>query len=214
MYTTITKNVAEASQFVKEGRIVAVPTGTAYALACDALAGHALQRLRILKQRPQEKPFTVFMSKQAVYLYINILIHEQELWEKYAGQPLTLLVEPKEPLKHLAQDGRVGLRMIDHSLMQALADATQVPLTATSANISGQPPAYDSETILKQWPGVQEDGPTSPSGLRGAGTTYNLSLAAILDGGKLPQNPPTTIARLDGEKITIIRAGALQPQFS
>lgn len=202
VYTTITKNVAEAARFIKEGRIVAVPTGTAYALACDALQGHALQRLRTLKQRPQEKTFTVFISEQAMYPYINIWIQEQKLWDKYAGQPLTLLVEPKEPLKHLAQDGRVGLRMIDHPLMQALADAVQRPLTATSANVSGQPAAYSPDDILKQLPGVQEDG-----------TTYNLSLAAILDGGTLPPNPPTTIARLDGEKITIIRQGVLQLQF-
>lgn len=203
MYTTITKNVAEAAKFIKEGRIVAVPTGTAYALACDAFQGHALQRLRELKHRPPEQSFTVFMSNQAMHQLMNILMQEQKLWDKYMGQPLTLLVEPKEPLKHLAQDGKVGLRMIDHPLMQALADAAQVPLTATSANISGQlPAAYDSETILKQWPGVQEDG-----------TTYNLSLAAILDGGTLPPNLPTTIARLDGDKITIIRQGTLQPQF-
>lgn len=202
MYTTITKNVAEAAKFIKEGRIVAVPTGTAYALACDALQGHALQRLRLLKQRLQEKTFTVFISQQSMYPYINILIHEQTLWEKYKAKPLTLLVKPKEPLKHLSQDGKVGLRMIDHPLMQALADVAQVPLTATSANVAGHPPAYSPDDILKQFKSLQDDG-----------TTYDLSLAAILDGGQLPQNPPTTIARLDGDKITIIRQGALQPQL-
>lgn len=182
--------------------MVAVPTGTAYALACDALQGHALQRLRELKQRPQEKSFTIFMPNQVMHQLMNILMQEQRLWDKYMGQPLTLLVKPKEPLRHLSQNDRIGLRMIDHPLIQALADATQVPLTASSANISGQPPAYDPEAILKQFPGVQDDG-----------TTYNLSLAVILDGGTLPQNPTTTIARLDDDKITIIRQGALKTQL-
>ena len=92
--------------------------------------------------------------------------------------------------------------MIDHPLMKELSERIDIPLTATSANISGQLPAYSPEEILRQFPGVQADG-----------TTYNLSLAAILDGGELPQNPPTTIAKIEDGQIEIIRAGSLQPQL-
>lgn len=213
MYTKLTHDISAAATYIQQGRIVAVPTGTAYALACDALQGHALQRLRELKARPQEKTFTVFISPAQMLLYIDMSEQEQKLWEKYTGQPLTLLVTAKEPLRHLAQDGRVGLRMIDHPLMQALADAVQHPLTATSANVSGQPPAYDPQTILETFPG-RLDGASHPDLAPTGDTTYNLSLAAILDGGVLPENPPTTIARVDGNQVTIIRHGALQPKLA
>lgn len=199
MYVSITKNPAEAARYIKEGRIVAVPTGTAYALACDALQGHALQRLRILKQRPPEKTFTVFLKEDLLPRYFEISEDEQALLEKYHGQALTLLLKPKPALKHLAQDDRVGLRLIDHPLMKELAEAVNIPLTATSANISSNSPAYSPEEILKQFPAT-----SAPFN-----TTYNLSLATILDGGTLPQNPTTTIAKFENEKIEIIRRGTL-----
>lgn len=210
MYVSITKDVGEAVRFVKEGRIIAVPTGTAYGLACDALQGHALQRLRILKQRPQEKTFTVFLKNSLISPYFVISRDEQELWEKFQGQPLTLLLKPKPALEHLAQDGRVGLRMIDHPLMQQLANAVEVPLTATSANLSGANPSYSPEEILRQFLNIvapaRRTGGLDPT----RGTTYNFSLAAILDGGALSQNPPTTIAKLKNGRIEIIRQGSLQ----
>lgn len=200
MYISITKDITQAAKFVKDGRVVAVPTGTAYALACGALQGHALQRLRIIKQRPQEKTFTVFLKDEALLRYFEISQEEQMLWEKYRGQPLTLLLKPKTSLEHLAKNNRVGLRMIDHPGMQALADKVEVPLTATSANISGQLPAYSPAEILKQFKTTSEP----------LNTTYNLSLAAILDGGLLPPNPPTTIAKLENGKIEILRQGSLR----
>lgn len=200
MYIKLTHNVQKATDYIRQGRIVAVPTGTAYALAADALQGHALQRLRILKKRPQEKTFTVFLRDDLLHRYFEISEDEQKLWEKYQGQPLTLLLEPKESIQHLAQAGRIGLRMIDHPLMQALADATQVPLTATSANISGEPPCYSLDCILKNFPATSEP----------FNTTYNLSLAAILDSGELPQNPPTTILKFENGEMKIIRQGSLR----
>ncbi|MEK7557257.1 MAG: L-threonylcarbamoyladenylate synthase [Patescibacteria group bacterium] len=216
MYAIIAKDIGQAARFIQEGRIVAIPTGTAYALACDALQGHALQRLRTLKQRPQEKTFTVFMEDELMFRYFVISKDEQTLWEKYQGQPLTLLLKPKPDLEHLAQDDKVGLRIIDHPLMQQLADVVNVPLTATSANISGAPPAYTPEKILEYFPGTVAPARRSLGG--GGpdptqGTTYNLSLAAILDGGTLAHNPPTTIGKLENGKIEIIRPGKLQPEL-
>lgn len=199
MYISITKNIEEAARYIQDGRIVAVPTGTAYGLACDALQGHALQRLRILKQRPQEKTFTVFLRDELIHRYFEISEEEQNLWKKYRGQPLTLLLKPKPALEHLAQDGRVGLRMIDHSLMKELSESVDVPLTATSANISGAAPAYTPEEILTQFKSTSDP----------FNTTYDLSLAAILDAGPLPQNPPTTIAKIEDGEIKIIRQGSL-----
>lgn len=205
MYASITKDVQIAARFIRSGRAVAFPTGTAYGLAVDALQGHALQRLRNLKQRPQEKTFTVLLRDELLVRYFEISKPEQKLLNKYKKQPLTLLLKPKKPLAHLAQDGRVGLRVIDHPLMQALANAVEVPLTATSANVSGQDPCYSPECILKAFPAIV-DKPSDPT----RGTTYNLSLAAILDAGPLPKHPPTTIAKLENGSVEIIRRGALK----
>ena len=122
---------------------------------------------------------------------------EKEALAKYAGKALTLLVKPKILLEHLAQEGLIGLRVIDHPLMQELADAASVPLTATSANVAGQESCYTTDCILKSFPGRIDE------------TTYNLSLGCILDGGALSKSEPSTIAKLVDGKIEVIRQGAL-----
>ncbi|MEO6077222.1 MAG: L-threonylcarbamoyladenylate synthase [Candidatus Andersenbacteria bacterium] len=191
-----TKNIEEALPFITQGRIVAFPTGTAYGLAGDALQGHAIARLRNLKQRPQDKTFTIFLDQALWNKYLDITEAEENLLTRYANTALTVLVKPKESLMHLAQDGLLGLRVIDHPMMRELAERAQVPLTATSANISGQSACYDVACIEKSFPGK-------------VGTTYDLSLAGILDGGKLREGTQSTIVKISNKKLEIIRQGSL-----
>lgn len=210
MYTKITKDVGEAVKIIRGGRVVAFPTGTSYGLAVDTLQGHALQRLRNLKQRPSEKTFTVFLKESLWDSFFNLTEQEHALLPAMRGKPLTLLVHPKEDLAHLSQDGRVGVRIIDHPLMQQLADAVGVPLTATSANISGQEACYDLACIQRTFPGRLDPNSTAYGDIGRAGdTTYDLSLGCILDGGTLPKRKATTVARLDGDRVIIVREGEL-----
>ncbi|HSX24519.1 MAG TPA: L-threonylcarbamoyladenylate synthase [Candidatus Andersenbacteria bacterium] len=195
-YTLHTTDVSKVIPYIKEGRVVAFPTGTSYGLAADALQGHALQRVRNLKQRPADKSFTIFLDEDLWDEYLELRDAEKKFLTRYATTALTLLVKPKESLMHLAQDDRIGLRVIDHPMMRELAERAQVPLTATSANISGQDACYDVDCIDKNFPGR-------------IGTTYDLSLAAILDGGQLHSGLKSTIVKLESGRVKIIRPGAL-----
>src|SRR5579864_5255690 len=103
MYAAITSNIKEAAYIIKSGRVVAFPTGTSYGLAADTLQGHALQRLRNLKLRPQEKTFTVFMQPALWHTYLNLTAEETDFLEQHQNKPITLLVEPRQSLLHLAQ---------------------------------------------------------------------------------------------------------------
>ncbi len=196
--------------FITSGRLVAFPTGTSYGLAADTLQGWALQRLRQIKQRPAEKTFTVFMREGLYEDFLQLTSEERALLKKMAGKPLTLLVKPTDELAHLAQDGRVGLRVIDHPLMQQLAEVVTEPLTATSANLAGQPPCYSLAEIERAFSNPLPNDRLGEVNPRGAtGTTYDLSLAAILDGGTLPHQEPTTIAKFERGKIIVVRPGTL-----
>lgn len=196
MYALRSTDIGQAVRFIREGRVTAFPTGTSYGLACDALQGHALQRLRNLKNRPAEKTFTIFLDTNLWDEFLDVKNEEREILSRYANTALTLLVKPKKSLAHLAQDGVVGLRVIDHPMMQELAQTAGVPLTATSANISGDPACYDTACIETSFPGK-------------VGTTYDLSLACILDGGNLQEGLVSTIAKLDNGKLEVVRQGAL-----
>lgn len=196
-YPQSTQDLPIIVRAIKQGRVVAFPTGTAYGLAVDALQGHSLQRLRNLKQRPDGQSFSVFIKETLWKKFLQLTGEENALLRQMSGQPLTLLVKPKPSLAHLAQDGLIGLRVIDHPLMQGLAAAVLIPLTATSANISGQDPCFTPACVRKQFPGKID------------AATYDLSLAAILGAGELPKSPPSTIAKLVNGQVAILREGAI-----
>lgn len=210
----LTTDIAQAVSFIAAGRIVAFPTGTSYGLAADATQGYALQRLRILKGRPQDQTFTVMLKSSLWSEYLQLTSVESDFLQRVKKQPLTLLVKPQPSLDHLADDGLVGLRLIDHSVMEQFCQAVSVPLTATSANRTGQPPCFSPACVQSIFPGIIPDDQLEESNPRGAsGTTYNLSLACVLDGGVLPQCPPTTIFRLTGpDSFTITRPGAISEE--
>ena len=128
--------------------------------------------------------------------YLELSPLERVFLQQHAGAALTLLVQPSASLAHLAHEGKIGLRVIDHPLMQALAESTQVPLTATSANSAGEPACYDVHCISAAFPGKQD-------------TTYELSLGCILDGGTLLSKSASTVAQLTDSGVRIIREGAL-----
>jgi L-threonylcarbamoyladenylate synthase len=189
--------LTQAKHFIQSGRVVAFPTGTTYGLAADVSQGFALQRVRNLKRRPTEKTFTVFLTPSLYNQYFKLNPSDQQALAILVEQPVTVLLEPRSNLIHLAQDGLVGLRLIDHSLMRQLADITQLPLTATSANQSGQPACLSPACFSQQFPREV------------ASHAYDLSLAGYLDAGTLPSSKPSTIIRLKHLGYEIVRPGSL-----
>ena len=209
LYAKITKDVERLVDVIAEGRIVAFPTGTSYGLAVDALQGNALQRLRNAKGRDAQKSFTVFMREELWSTHLDVTDAEKSFLHQHAGKPLTLLVRPQKNLEHLAVDGRIGLRMIDHPVMQELSEVVDVPLTATSANIAGENACASVECITRSFPGLLDPTDTRHGDIGRAGrTTYDLSLGAIFDAGTLPSQKPSSIVLLQEDgSMKVIRQG-------
>lgn len=199
MILPVTTDIDYAVNIIRQGRVCAFPTGTAYGLAADTQQGFALQRLKNLKQRPAEKSFTVCMKETLLDRYVIISDLERQIMQKLQGQSVTVLLRPQDNLAHLAREGRVGVRLIDHPVMRQFVEALSVPVTATSANSAGQPSCYDPECIVAAFPSRTDE------------TTYNLSLGAIIDGGQLPESKASTIIRINQavNRLEIVRPGAL-----
>jgi tRNA threonylcarbamoyl adenosine modification protein (Sua5/YciO/YrdC/YwlC family) len=211
VYSIITKDIALATKYILDGRLVAFPTGTSYGLAANALDGYALQRLSNLKERPDDKAYTVFLADEMWPTHLNLTSEEKKFLADMPNEPLTLLVKPKPSIEHLAKDNLVGLRVIDHPLMSKLAEESQLPLTATSANKTEAPPCLSVDCITSAFPGLLPDEQLQEKDPRGAsGTTYDLSLAAIIDAGKLSSSKPSTIVKFTRGRLQIIRPGAWQ----
>lgn len=184
----------EAVAVLREGGIVAYPTETYYALGVKFDNERALGRLHELKRRPRERtlPLIVSSPEELSVLTGRISPLARALMKRYWPGPLTLLFEAREGLSEfVTAGGKVAARMPGGKAALALAREAGFPVTATSANPSGEPPARDPEVLIRYFP-------------RG--------LDLLLDGGRTPGGPPSTILDATGEEPRILREGAVIPE--
>ncbi len=138
--------VEDAVRALLSGRLVVYPTDTLYGLAARAEDGRAVERLIALKGRAPEQPISVAVSstEEAEPLATLSPTARRFLRTELPG-PYTLLVPPsteaRGTLPGAIVGGRsIGLRIPDHPLARELARRVG-PITATSANRHGEPPA-------------------------------------------------------------------------
>lgn len=177
---------------LRRGAIVGFPTGTTYGLGVNALDPHALERLRNLKGRNARKAFSILLPTKERETYVEISDRENAALDAFTDRPLTLLVKPRPPLTPLAKDGKVGIRTADHPFTKALADLLPFPITATSANVSGHPPATSLEEFEEAFPDADVE-------------------LLVVDGGTLPKALPSTVAAWTGRDWNILREGDIRP---
>lgn len=140
---------AEALDLLADDRLVAFPTETAWGLAARATSVAAIDRLRAFKGRRDDKVFSVLVDapEHAGDVAAGWGEPERALAEAFWPGPLTLVVKCGQQLVPgvAAPDGSVGLRCSSHPVAAALAGGARRrglgPVTATSLNRSGDPPA-------------------------------------------------------------------------
>jgi L-threonylcarbamoyladenylate synthase len=184
-------DVAEAAAAIVRGEVVAYPTETFYGLAVDALNEAALAKLRALKGRDAEKTFSLLVSDHAMLasLCSEISPLAERMMAQYWPGPLTLALPARPGLPaSIVANGYVAVRVSPHPIAQALVVAAGRPITATSANPAGSPPPRTVNEVAAHFP--------PPSCL-------------ILDGGTTPGGQPSTLARVRGERVEILRQGAV-----
>jgi L-threonylcarbamoyladenylate synthase len=184
-------DVAAAAAAIGRGELVAFPTETFYGLAVDALNEAALARLRVLKGREAEKAFSLLVSGRAMLasLCSEISPLAERLMAQHWPGPLTLALPARPGLPtSIVADGCVAVRVSPHSLAQALVVAAGCPITATSANPAGAAP---------------------PRTAREVAVYFGSLRFLILDGGATPGGQPSTLARVRGEQVEILRQGAV-----
>lgn len=175
----------------KEG-IIVYPTDTFYGLGADCYSAHAVDRIYALKKRDSSKALSVLAA--GLNMVKTCTIHRPdvfgELAENFWPGPLTLVMEasPQMPKKLLAGGRTLGIRWPDCPWINALIKLCGFPVTATSANLSGQ-----SEISLAD----------------DAVEIFYGRVDCIVDGGSTPGGKPSTIVDLTQEKPLILREGAI-----
>jgi len=175
---------------LRRGEVVAYPTETFYGLGVDALDVAALDRLRELKGRG-EKAISVLIEGDAMLarLCAEIPPRALELMRRHWPGALTLALPARDGLPAaLVSDGCVAVRQSSHPLARALVVALGGPLTTTSANPAGAPPATSAEAVRA----------ALGQGCR------------ILDGGPTAGGAPSTLVRIRGDRLEVLRRGAIE----
>lgn len=171
---------------LEQGELVVYPTETVYGLGAKASDVSAVERVFTAKGRDHSKPISIaFPDIDAVSDYTNPSERERAFMAEFLPGPVTVVVQrtPVVPDVLTAGQPRVGVRVPDHADARTLLEQV-APITATSANLSGQPSVRTVEELPRQ---IRE------------------AVAVVLDGGTTPGGGSTVV---DVEAGTIHRRGA------
>ena len=181
----MTDGLTDAVAALRRGDLVVYPTETVYGLAADATDPEAVERVFEAKGRSHEKPVSMALPDVgAAADYVRLSDRERAFCEWFLPGPVTVLLERTDRVPDVLVAGRdrVGVRVPDHELSRNLARRVG-PITATSANRSGEPSARRIGEIA---PEVRER-------------------AVVIDRGETPGAESTVVDVSTGE---IVRRGA------
>lgn len=192
MKETKAENLSQAIAALGRGNVIVFPTETLYGLGADALNFAAVDKVFQLKGRDPRNPIPVLVSD---LLMLDALVAEisplaKQLMACFWPGPLTLVLPARDdiPRPLVNTRGGVGVRISSQPLARKLVGMLGRPITATSANPSGQPAARTAAQARAYFSGAVE---------------------IFVDGGKLTSSNPSTVAEVVGEKVAIIRHGAI-----
>jgi len=178
-------DIDDAAAAIRDGALVVYPTETVYGLAADATDPDAVAQVFEAKGRPRDNPVSLAVPDVDTALdYVDPTDREERFMREFLPGPVTVVVQRRESVPDALTAGspRVGVRVPDHLVALALLEAV-APLTATSANLSGNP----SATAVDELDAI-------------SGTA-----AVVLDGGETGGTGSTVV---DVDAGTIHRRGA------
>lgn len=178
-------------EVLARGGVVACPTETWLGLLADARNEDAVEQVAALKGRPADMPIALLLPDAEAVREVAQApsAAARALMEAYWPGPLTILLEAKPGLSpRLSRDGKVGVRVPGPSPAADLVRAFGRPVTATSANRTGEPPLRSANELP-------------------------AAFAARLGGavpGVSPGGPPSTLVDSTTTPLRILRAGAIE----
>ena len=135
--------IREAAEVIKKGGVVVFPTRTLYGIGADAFNTTAVHRVFYIKKRSTDNPLSVLIKSidEITSLATQIPFAAVKFMESFWPGRLTIVffARPSVPANLTANTGKVGIRVPEHPVAVRLVAALEVPLTGTSANLSGKP---------------------------------------------------------------------------
>ena len=186
------RSVAAVARTLGAGRLIVYPTDTLLGLGARGSDPAAVARLAEAKGRPSGQPTSVMVSSVPELEALATLAPAgRRFVRRHLPGPYTVLVRPSPFARStlaprlFGPRGTLGVRIPDHALARAIARASG-PVTATSANRHGEPPA------------------TTVAAARRA---FGRSVALYVGGGPPPSGRPSTLVDLSGARPRFLARG-------
>lgn len=188
--------ILAATSHLQSGRCVAMPTETVYGLAARIDSETALQAVFRHKMRPSFDPLIVHVSNldQVPSLVADWPPAAASLAKHFWPGALTLVVKKSATVSSIISSGldTVGIRMPDHTMARQLIEAVGVPLAAPSANRFGRTSPTTADHVRGEFPEAIASGEIF-----------------ILDGGPCQLGVESTVCRVAGNEVSILRPGGV-----
>ncbi|MBV7412244.1 threonylcarbamoyl-AMP synthase [Dermabacteraceae bacterium TAE3-ERU27] len=188
------EGIAAATEAIRNGKLIVLPTDTVYGVGADAFNADAVQDLLHAKGRDRQLPPPVLVGDTAVLHALGSEVPQcvEDLVERFWPGPLTVIVRSQPSLRwDLGETrGTVALRMPDHEVAIELLRETG-PLAVSSANRHGR----DAATTVVA-----------------AATQLGDEVEVYLDGGETVIREASTIIDATVEPPEIVRQGALSKE--
>lgn len=189
--------IREAVKILNYGGVVVFPTDTIYGIGANALNEIAVRKVYKIKNRSFSKPLPIVVrnmiwAKELAYIYPR---NEEILKKLWTDGKVTAVLSKKSivPDQLTAGAKTVGIRIPDYIFLNELLAKFGYPLTATSANISGEQGTTDINKIIATF----EKSAVKPD--------------LIIDAGILPKSDPSMVIDLTADKPKLLRVGPSSP---
>ena len=185
------EKIKACAKILLSGGLVAFPTETVYGLGAIATDANAAQKIYAAKGRPSDNPLIVHIATPEdaeIYAHTSALYYK--LAKAFMPGPLTVIMDKKDSIPTQVTGGlnTVALRCPSHPIAKAIIEATGVGIAAPSANLSGSPSPTEGHHVIAD---------------------MNTRIDAIVDGGSAEIGLESTIVKIDGDTLTLLRPGAI-----
>lgn len=184
--------IKKVADVLKQGGLVVYPTDTAYGLGGNALDGTVIRKVYELMKRDFKKPTHVIVRD---WKMIEKLCRTNEkakkLYDEFLPGPLTIILPKKDAVPNILTEGlpTLGVRIPNNEITKLLSSQLPFPFTTPSANRENKPAPYSVEEVKKALDISKVD--------------------LVLDAGKLPPIPPSTMVDLSVDPLKILRRGPI-----
>lgn len=193
-------NIDKAGEIIRRGGLVAFPTETVYGLGADALNGDAVRSVYAAKGRPSDNPMIVHIADiEALTTVADLdccMNHDvvKAMMREFWPGPITFVMRKRAvvPLTTTGGLDTVGIRMPSSETARRFIRASQRPIAAPSANISGRPSPTTYQDVLEDMDG---------------------RIDAVLLGEKCAVGIESTVLDITGDVPTILRPGYVTPEM-